>query len=55
MLILLDDLGTRSRIHGMEYERIVLNVVTVEPPNRGHFGTAAFVLSSEMVLFSDVA
>jgi len=24
---------------------------TVEPPNRGHFGTAAFVLSSEVVLF----
>ena len=28
--------------------------VTVEPPNRGHFGTAAFVLSSEVVLFSEV-
>jgi len=27
---------------------------TVEPPNRGHFGTAAFVLSSEVVLFSEV-
>jgi len=24
------------------------------PPNRGHFGTAAFVLSSEVVLFSEV-
>ena len=28
--------------------------ITVEPPNRGHFGTAAFVLSSEVVLFSEV-
>ena len=27
---------------------------TVEPPNRGHFGTVAFVLSSEVVLFSEV-
>ena len=27
---------------------------TVEPPNRGHFGNAAFVLSSEVVLFSEV-
>ena len=27
---------------------------TVEPPNRGHFGTAAFILSSEVVLFSEV-
>ena len=27
---------------------------TVEPPNRGHFGTAIFVLSSEVVLFSEV-
>ena len=27
---------------------------TVEPPNRGHFGTAAFVLPSEVVLFSEV-
>ena len=26
----------------------------VEPPNRGHFGTAGFVLSSEVVLFSEV-
>ena len=30
------------------------NGITVEPPNRGHFGTAAFVLSSEVVLFSEV-
>jgi len=30
------------------------NTYTVEPPNRGHFGTAAFVLSSEVVLFSEV-
>jgi len=27
---------------------------TIEPQNRGHFGTAAFVLSSELVLFSEV-
>ena len=33
---------------------IVFNT-TVEPPNRGHFGTTAFVLSSEVVLFSEVA
>ena len=26
----------------------------VEPPKRGHFGTVAFVLSSEVVLFSEV-
>ena len=29
-------------------------IETTEPPNRGHFGTAAFVLSSEVVLFSEV-
>ena len=29
-------------------------IYTAEPPNRGHFGTAAFVLSSEVVLFSEV-
>ena len=28
--------------------------ITVEPPNRGHFETVAFVLSSEVVLFSEV-
>jgi len=27
---------------------------TVEPPNRGHFWTTAFVLSSEAALFSEV-
>jgi len=31
-----------------------MKLTTVEPPNRGHFGTAAFVLSSEVVLFSEV-
>ena len=31
-----------------------VNFYTVEPPNSGHFGTAAFVLSSEVVLFSEV-
>ena len=29
-------------------------ISTVERPNRGHFGTAAFVLSSEVVFFSEV-
>ena len=28
---------------------------TVKPPKRGHFGTVAFVLSSEVVLLSEVA
>ena len=28
---------------------------TVKPPRRGHFGTVAFVLCSEVVLFSEVA
>jgi len=38
-----------------EYPGRHINVViTVEPPNRGHFGTMAFVLSSEVVLFSEV-
>ena len=27
---------------------------TVEPPKRGHFGSGTFVLSSEVVLFSEV-
>ena len=27
---------------------------TVEPPKRGHFGNSTFVLSSEVVLFSEV-
>ena len=31
-----------------------IHLYTVEPPNRGHFGTVAFVLSSEVVLFSEV-
>jgi len=30
------------------------SLYTVEPLNRGHFGTVAFVLSSEVVLFSEV-
>ena len=33
---------------------VVIMIITVESPNRGHFGTAAFVLSSEVVLFSEV-
>ena len=28
---------------------LLAKCTTVEPPNRGHFGTAAFVLSSEVV------
>ena len=27
---------------------------TVEPPNKGHFGTGNFVLCKEVVLFSEV-
>ena len=27
---------------------------TVKPPKRGHFGNGTFVLSSEVVLFSEV-
>ena len=27
---------------------------TVEPPNKGHFGNGSFVLSSEVVLFSEI-
>ena len=27
---------------------------TVEPPNKGHFGNGSFVLSSEVVLISEV-
>ena len=30
-------------------------IYTVKPLRRGHFGTVAFVLCSEAVLFSDVA
>jgi len=40
--------------HSSLLELLLKNVNTVEPPNRGHFGTAAFVLSSEVVLFSEV-
>ena len=31
-----------------------LNVYTVEPPNKGHFGSGAFVLYSEVVLWWEV-
>ena len=31
-----------------------MSLYTVESPDRGHFGTAAFVLSTEVVLFSEV-
>ena len=37
----------------MVYLGIAYN--TVKPPKRGHFGTVAFVLSSEVVLLSEVA
>ena len=33
---------------------VTFTIDTVEPPNRGHFETVAFVLSSEVVLFSEV-
>ena len=43
-------------VGGWKSKRSCLDDVlyTVEPLNRGHFGTAAFVLSSEVVLFSEV-
>ena len=41
-----DSLGDVSAITALQ--------ITVECPNRGHFGTAAFFLSSEVVLFSEV-
>ena len=31
-----------------------LHRITVEPPNKGHFGTSHFVFCREVVLFSDV-
>ena len=35
--------------------RLISISYTVKPPKRGHFGTVAFVLSSEVVLLSEVA
>ena len=29
-------------------------IITVEPPKKGHFGNSTFVLSSEVVLISEV-
>ena len=33
---------------------ILVNLCTVEPPKKGHFGNGTFVLSSEVVLLSEV-
>jgi hypothetical protein len=40
----------------LKLKQIVLQskVITVEPPNKGHFGTMCFVLCIEVVLFSEV-
>ena len=43
----------------MEYVKILcanyqVNINTVKPPKSGHFGKLAFVLYSEVVLFSEV-
>jgi len=32
----------------------LLYFITVEPPNKGHFGNGSFVLSSEVVPISEV-
>ena len=45
---------TTVEITDLTYSVDVMYNDTVEPPNRGHFGTAVFVLSSEVVLFSEV-
>jgi len=36
------------------YRLVVVMIVTVEPPNKGHFGRRAFVLFSEVVLWWEV-
>ena len=46
-------------IHFIEYHKCcenqeLCNRYTVEPPNKGHFGNGTFVLSSEVVLISEV-
>ena len=38
----------------MHIELTVIVYVTVEPPNKGHFGNGSFVLSSEVVPISEV-
>jgi len=47
-------LTLRCSLNPRPMSNLELLAHTVEPPNRGHFGTAAFVLSSEVVLFSEV-
>ena len=41
-------------IIGQENETKPNKTITVEPPNKGHFGNGTFVLSSEVVLISEV-
>ena len=38
----------------MAYAQNKVHTYTVEPPNKGHFGTGNFVLCREVVLFSEV-
>ena len=35
-------------------DRLPTLTITVEPPNKGHFGSGAFVLYSEVVLWWEV-
>ena len=37
--------------HNTTYIQLLINISTVEPPNKGHFGSRAFVLFSEVVTF----
>ena len=41
-------------LHAIYLSRSSSENCTVEPPKRGHFGDGTFVLSSEVVLFSEV-
>ena len=50
LIVRLDVWHFMRRIAGM-----YVCTCTVKPPKRGHFGTVAFVLSSEVVLLSEVA
>ena len=55
------NVGTHAIVREMEVSEcgVAINCIeysaTVKPPKRGHFGTVAFVLSSEVVLLSEVA
>ena len=42
--------------YSFHYQSVIdhKEIYTVEPPKRGHFGNGTFVLSSEVVLFSEV-